>query len=547
MTRHKKKKTSDTLVMRKITIDLEETDDEPAPSPCPKSGQKKRGSDPKHPRSKADLPERPELETNNDVAPIEPSQGGRALIRQEIREWRITYRTPEEKQQKKEVLRLLEKTAGILSKMGDQEAIKEFLQHLRLHDPGAVDQIESHRNTISDLLAPSSFYTPERQPTEVPGTIACYDQFWPFRADQNRLYILRPVEVFQGIGGRYNRDKVAGFVMHLNGNFPLMCALPGCSEEHPNVLNAELWHDLVNSWADKYNWAFVASFYDQGEDGKAASTHCEPRLAVWFALFMVQELFGCKGSYKFLLGEVWRLQTLNKKLQAVMYLSEEPCPPCKEFLKHFEMVHGISFEIRVMDNLGRLKAKRDKHGAKKYSNQATDSEDSSFEEERVRMKGREGREKRKQQQAEQKQSEKQRQRCEVVIPIIATPPSSAKAKAKHSFSITKPTNHQAMRIRKFQCQSDKASAGNEANGNLDSDESDYETSMVRRRRPRHRSKTPNPNGYEDEPISPDESPFGAEARRQAKLIRREKKRKARLEMEEPSPTVGKNSRDIKFS
>ncbi|KAG4441249.1 hypothetical protein IFR05_003240 [Cadophora sp. M221] len=519
MTRHKSKKKAQANMLLnknvKITIDLEEDRDDSASPPMAK------------------VP-----------AFVEAAQNEQAMVRQEIRGWRTTYRSPEEKLQKKEILRLLEKTAGVLSKVGNEVVLKEFIQHLRLHDPGAVGQIEEHRNTIANLLAPSTFENPERITASVPGTIELYDQTFSYRALDNQLYIVRPIEAIQGIPQRYKRSKVIGFVEHRGRDFPLMYALPGwtsCSEDHPNVLDSELWTALVSKWAAQHNWSFRASPYDQGVLGRSIATHVEPRLVLWYALFSVQEHFGLKGSYQFLLGELWRLKNCTKKLKAVIYLSEAPCKPCKEFIEYFEGVHDISYEVRVMKNLGQLRAKRTKDGSKKYSSLATDSEvsDSDEEAEMERQRGEEEAERNKQERAD-KEGEKSR------IEVVIRPKPSSESLQTRPQSTSTPAFSQKLRIRKFHYRAEGSHSEAAINVNSDeSDESDYGSSLVRRRQ-RLRSKTPNQGGYENEPITPDESPFGAEARRQAKLFRKaQKKRKARLE--EPSPSAAKKFRHTRFS
>lgn len=61
--------------------------------------------------------------------------------------------------------------------MGDAADLKEFMQHLRLHDLGAVDQIEGFRDTIANLLPSTTLRNPERITSEGPDTIELQDQY----------------------------------------------------------------------------------------------------------------------------------------------------------------------------------------------------------------------------------------------------------------------------------------------------------------------------------------------------------------------------------
>ncbi|PVH89762.1 hypothetical protein DL98DRAFT_601182 [Cadophora sp. DSE1049] len=463
----------------------------------------------------------------------------------------------------KEVLKGLGKAAKILSSLGPQADVKNILLHAGLRNDHISTQIQNHCATVSALLSSSSSAPTLANSGEVPDTIHHYDQYFAHLGPSRRLYILRPVEVLQGTTN-LTRRKVTGFIQHKGSNFPLKYALPGwtpCVEDHPNVLDPDFWTKEVQRWGSFHNHHFPNHPFDEyhGKDrGHACASHVEPRLMLWYACERLRELRGIDKPVRILLGELFRLRDYNQTMEAEIFLTRAPCNKCLEIKKLIEDYTRISFHIRVIPTLGELQLQRSKQGWVTFPSHAQVNDEDEQEPDMEDVEYEEDEEEDVEVVERRKTVEKTKSTFAVVIRGNPnTPEKQMKSKQQQltppsmeSSTVTKTsTMTQKHHIRSFSFQPTNALLlGNrhQADQDSDSDISDYRPpSSSRRKAKSNYAKTPNQDGYLSGAAAPVDSSFGADARRQAKVLKRERERKRRAQ-EDASPSVGKKARYTKF-
>lgn len=278
-----------------------------------------------------------------------------------------------------ELFNLLERIAIALSAIGGPEDVTEYLENGGFGSNEAVQTIQRHCNTISNLLQQSAT-SQMLSGGQVPSTVAEYHKYFVYRGPSNLLYFLKPIEVLKG-NALYHRRKVPGFVQEKGSSLPLMFALPGwkkCTDDHPRLLDSEFWTLEVKRWASFHNHRFRKFVFDErhGEKpGHTYSSHSEPRLMLWFACNLYGALTGVAESIRTQIGELWRLKDMCKGIEAEIVLTEEPCKPCLQFQALVESYTGIKFTVIVCPNLGRLKSTKNKQKFKNYPLYAYDSEE----------------------------------------------------------------------------------------------------------------------------------------------------------------------------
>jgi hypothetical protein len=341
------------------------------------------------------------------------------------------------------VLGVLEKTSAIISGLGNPEDVAELLESGGFQDAQAVKTLQSLCEIIADQLRSSTM----ADESTIPSTTNLYGKHFVLRGPSNRLFCLRPVGVFQGLA-KYSRRKLLGWVQQPGSKFPLMFALPGsqCAENHPRLLDSEMWNKEVKRWGGFHNHIFRKYVFDESngkEAGDTYASHTEPRLMLWFSCYMLEKLIGVVQPIREQIGYLFRITDLKRGIQAELYLTEAPCKPCLLFQQLIEEYTGIKFTVIVVPNVGHLKPKRDKYKIKQYSLYASDSEseDSEFE-------------------VVEKQTDiikKTERKLAVVIPHRPATPSAASINNQKSqtprledFSITKVSHrHQKRKIQSF--------------------------------------------------------------------------------------------------
>ncbi|KAJ5050636.1 uncharacterized protein L3040_002512 [Drepanopeziza brunnea f. sp. 'multigermtubi'] len=371
MARHSsKKKVTDTRGRdrRQEIIDIGDTDDEPAPLEAPRFPQTSTVKNKNKNKTRAPPPT-----TDNDSE--EPSDDEDELAYQVVPVvQRVKKPSLADIRKEKDVLVALRATAALLSSLGDKDEIERII---KLPGSRNNDELLDCRAKLVALLSPPA---PESaQQGETPEIIHLFDQYFAHQGPNRELYILRPVEVIQG-NMRLARGKVAGFVRHQGDSFPLKYALPGwmaCNEPHPNVLDSALWTKEVQRWGEFHNHHFPGHPFEKRhgkEKGHASASHVEIRLMLWYACEKTKEIAGDK-PVRALLGEIWRLRNFAQDIEAEVFLTRAPCNPCLEIKKLIEEYTGIKFNIRVMQNLGELEPVKNKTGWITFDRFASQIED----------------------------------------------------------------------------------------------------------------------------------------------------------------------------
>ncbi|KAK2629270.1 hypothetical protein QTJ16_000090 [Diplocarpon rosae] len=419
----------------------------------------------------------------------------------------------------KEVLLALQKIAALLSSLGSKAEVEGIIARNN-------ELLQGYRETLTTLLAPAS--STHGSQGDVPSTIHLYDKYFAHQGPSKQLYILRPVDVIQG-NVRLKRSKVTGFIQHKGSNFPLKYALPGwvaCHEYHPKVLDSGFWTEEVQRWGEFHNHNFQGNPYEQYNQkprGHANASHVEIRLMLWYACERLKELQGVEKPIRALLGELWRLRNYDRTA-AEIFLTRSPCQPCLEIIKLIEEYTGITFHICHMPNLGELQPVK-RNGWVTFDRYAPNSEDEDEEPFQVVEE-------------EIIQKNKRTATMEVIIQSKPTPLLSNSLQHTHkgkssNFTETFTETRKSVVVpSSSQIQSDLS----------DSEVSDYQPrrSKSKRLKPVKANKIPSMRQY-GLPM-PDDSPFSAQARKQAELLRGEKLKKKRARESEVLSMCSKKSR-----
>ncbi|CZS95815.1 uncharacterized protein RAG0_05333 [Rhynchosporium agropyri] len=538
MTRHGK---------QKVTIDLESSDEEPAPSVLPeapsvKKKQKMQGKkiDKRFKIAKRVMPDAPE-ESDQDELGVDQ--------RVVLKSGRMNFQ-PVDAGREKEVLRAVGKAAKILLALGDQVDLKTTIQSVASRNDLASNKIREDCAIISKLL-PFPISASAQQPHgEVPSTIHLYDQYFVHQGAGRQMFVLRPVEAFQG-NVNLTRRKVMGFVQHKGSNFPLKYALPGwtpAAEDHPNLLNSGFWTKEVQRWGEFHNHHFPTHPFDEYHGkvkGHACASHVEPRLMLWFACDRLRELRGVDKPIRTLLGELFRLRDYDIKMEAEIHLTRDPCRKCLEIRDLIEEYTRIKFHFKSARTLGELQLEKNKHGwvtFGRYAQVDSDEEDEDFE-------------------VVERQEVVKETKSTFAVVIRGQPSTPTKQKSKsHAQELTPPsssstvtkisTKTQKNHIRSFSyqpCRSLSTTDLHQPEIESDSDTSDYRPrTKVSRKSKSTPSPLESPDQDEDDDLhgSAESSvgPFGLEAQRQAKLLKRGRKRRAE---QNASPSQSKKARRTK--
>ncbi|PBP27435.1 hypothetical protein BUE80_DR001753 [Diplocarpon rosae] len=420
----------------------------------------------------------------------------------------------------KEVLSALQKIAALLSSLGSKAEVEGIIARNN-------ELLQGYRETLATLLAPVS--STHGSQGDVPSTIHLYDKYFAHQGPCKQLYILRPVDVIQG-NLNLSRSKVTGFIQHKGSNFPLKYALPGwavCHEYHPKVLDSGFWTEEVQRWGEFHNHNFQGNPYEQHNHkpkGYTNASHVEIRLMLWYACERLKELQGVEKPTRALLGELWRLRNYDRTA-AEIFLTRTPCQPCLNIIKLIEEYTGITFHIRHMPNLGELQPTK-KNGWVTFDRYAPNSEDEDEEEPF---------------QVVEEEIVQQSKRTATMEVIIQSKPISLLSKSLQHIHKGK-----SSKFRDISTDSRKSvvvSSSSQIHCDLsDSEVSDYQprSSKSKKLKPVKANKVPSIRQY-GLPV-PDDSPFSAQARKQAELLRGEKLKKKRARESEVLSTCSKKSR-----
>lgn len=338
------------------------------------SKQKKKQKQKDHSTSR----QKPKQPTIEDA--LETSSEGEDELQSGIKQARKASRR--KKNHAAEVLKIIEAAARALADIGGREEIATFLQTNGIEEENAIESIRKYCTTIVNLL-PESAFRSHFSAEGVPSTIAFYDQSFIYRASSSLLYLLRPVEVFKG-NINYNRKKVFGFIRPNGSREPAMCAMPGwtvCTEQHPKLLEPDLWTTVVKEFVNFHNHDFRVSPFDKHhgrEEGDTYAAHVEPRLMLWYAIDVLQKQTGKVEHPTKQRGDLWMLKdAVRKTIKAEIVISRPPCRECLMFQEFVERYTPIKFNFIVCKNLGEVKFTKDKHkqvGLPLFIEESEDSE-----------------------------------------------------------------------------------------------------------------------------------------------------------------------------
>ncbi len=335
---------------------------------------------------------------------------------------RLALKTSNGQRKLKAFMKLIVEAANTLADIGDAEEIEALFRANGVDGEKTVQEIRKKCSTLLDLL-PEARYIKKLNAAEVPSTIDLYGQSFLHRASSSLIYLLQPVDVFKG-NKIYTRRKVFGFVRAKRTTAVLMAALPGwvkSVDPHPNLLDSELWTEVVKPLADFHNHKFKTGQYDTHhgkEKGYTYASHVEPRLMVWFAIDVLQKRTGKVDSPLQQRGDLWRLRDeVQETIEAEIVLSSWPCKQCLAFQQFFERYTPIKFSFIVMKNLGEAKEVKNSHGQKsfslfapQYSDSESESDQQAEEDDDYAYIGR---------QASPQAEQRQEKRFQIVIPSLS--------------------------------------------------------------------------------------------------------------------------------
>ncbi|KAI6710523.1 hypothetical protein PZA11_003171 [Diplocarpon coronariae] len=514
-----------------VTINLDsdcESDYNPAHTSAPASKVIRIPKPKKKKHDKSKQPTLPKPTVSDEVTGFDENE--QAIGDQTVQKGNLKKPSALDVRKEKEVLLALQNTAAILTSLGSKAEVERIL---KLSGSRNNETLQGYRDTFATFFSPASLT--HGSPGEVPSTIHLYDKYFAYQGPCKQLYIMRPVDVIQG-NVKLTRKKVAGFIKDKSSNFPLKYALPGwvtCHEYHPKVLDSGFWTEEVQRWGEFHNHNFPSHPYEMTHlkpKGHASASHVEIRLMLWYACERLKELQKVEKPIRALLGELWRLRDYNQKAEAEIFLTRPPCEPCLEIIKLIEEYTRITFHIRHMPNLGELQPIK-KNGWVTFDRYAPNPEDEEKEEPIQVVE------------EEIVQKSKRSSTMEVIIQSKPAPLLSTSFQQIHEREISTITKTSTKAPKSMLISSSSQNRPDLS----ESEESDYQpqSSKPKKLKPVKARKRPSIQQY-GLPM-PDDSPFSAQARKQAELLRGEKKmKKKRARESEVSSMCSKKSRHTKF-
>ena len=283
---------------------------------------------------------------------------------------------------KKKLLPAVQVVASCLRSLGNEETVEDYLEDMGISEVEEISVLRRSTTAISNLLNAKAY------PVETDGQdfrdLKELDQYFVFRQGSSRVMLVAPMESFR-CNKRYSKNKPLGVLRRPGYCDPLMLAFPGrkaCADAHDKLLDSEIWAEYVHKFAKHIEFKFRGDGFDKWhdkEEGSSFASHVEPKLMLFFACYLLVNRMG----HELNLHMLWLLHNLKSRIEADIFISEEPCTDCKRFKAAIETHTGLKFSLKVCQNLGILKPYRDEKGRRKYPRYP--EEDSELDEEDVQM------------------------------------------------------------------------------------------------------------------------------------------------------------------
>jgi hypothetical protein len=280
------------------------------------------------------------------------------------------------------ILRALEVVLKYFEGIGSEDHVQDWMDDNGFSERDDLQKLRKSCTAISNILQAKASPVEVSGETEASETMKILDEYYVFRAGSNSVMLLAPIEAFR-CNQRYSRKKVLGLIRKSGhgGGYPLMFAFPGwksCVEEHPRMLDSEIWSDRVLQFADLHGHTFRTDGFDvhhQKKVGASFASHVEGKLMLFFACELLQR----RVHEKLDLRRLWRLRDLTSGTEAKIFISEKACNDCLKFKRVVESVTGLNFTFQVCKNLGMLHPFRTPKGYKRYPLYAGEEEEEDEE------------------------------------------------------------------------------------------------------------------------------------------------------------------------
>lgn len=287
----------------------------------------------------------------------------------------------------RKILEALKTAASFLSSVGSAEDVEMWLEDNGFTDEETIKLLQDACSSIMVILreklphtqtddSPTTSQDQQQKSAKVP----VLQPYYFYRTNARAATVLVPrlnLTFGQKISTSALTRKTIGFIMREGAIQPLMCAVSGSrnvADPNPQILDSEMWLKEVQEFAaDHIDFKFQSDGWDEWHErkrkGDGFASHAEPCLMLWWALRMLG-LELPKGD-KLSVKKLHRLHKSKLRKNARLILSEAPCRCCKRFQNQLEMVTGITFDVHVVLNLGKLESIKDEKKAKQWPVMAT--------------------------------------------------------------------------------------------------------------------------------------------------------------------------------
>lgn len=271
-------------------------------------------------------------------------------------------------------LKALQDGALFLSSKGGIEGITDWIENEELPNSDFLHTLQRCCTEIATLLKFKASPLTASQDTSTSAKIE--DEYYVFRASSHSVKLLGTIESF-ACNRLYSSKKVLGFIRRPGEGFPYMVAFPGwgaCVDSHSKVLDSKIWSERALKFARNIGHQFRTDGFDtfHGKPfGASYASHVEPMLMLFYA----HQIFVKTRKEDFSLRRLHLIRLTKAKIEADIFVSEEPCRSCKVFQELVEAVTGIKFHIKVCKNLATLVPFRTPQGYKRYPASVPESPD----------------------------------------------------------------------------------------------------------------------------------------------------------------------------
>ncbi|RFU24924.1 hypothetical protein B7463_g11415, partial [Scytalidium lignicola] len=179
------------------------------------------------------------------------------------------------------------------------------------------------------------------------------------RRGRNKLLLVQEVDSLMSNRQSAFNSKVFAFIKTKSSPYPIMGAVSGWStvaQPQVTLLDNDDWTHNVLDFHRIYDYRIRNSsrdpFHPQKIPGVYFSCHVEPRLMLWYACERAKQLFSYSQSQA--LKSLEELRDFPHVDEVEILISDNPCPTCLKFKEKIEELTGLTFTIKVCQNVAEI-------------------------------------------------------------------------------------------------------------------------------------------------------------------------------------------------